>query len=93
MMCKKIVVAIGLLLTIQAGAQDQRQLMSIGEEKINVEEFLAIYNKNNTNNVVDKKTMEEYVDLFVNFKLKGNRGRVHGNGYGNQICKGIIRLS
>lgn len=70
MMCKKIVVAIGLLLTIQAGAQDQRQLMSIGEEKINVEEFLAIYNKNNTNNVVDKKTMEEYVDLFVNFKLK-----------------------
>ncbi|MDC1222108.1 peptidylprolyl isomerase [Salibacteraceae bacterium] len=69
-MCKKIVVAIGLLLTIQAGAQDQRQLMSIGEEKIEVEEFLSIYNKNNTNNVVDKKTMEEYVDLFVNFKLK-----------------------
>jgi peptidyl-prolyl cis-trans isomerase SurA len=51
-------------------AQDDRTLIKIGEDPITVDEFLAIYNKNNTNNVIDKKTMEEYVDLFVNFKLK-----------------------
>ena len=69
-MFKKLVFAVLLLVTMQVDAQDQRKLMSIGEEKISVDEFLSIYNKNNTNNVVDKKTMEEYVDLFVNFKLK-----------------------
>jgi peptidyl-prolyl cis-trans isomerase SurA len=58
----------GLLLG--ANAQDNRTLLTVGNDPISVDEFLAIYNKNNTNNVVDKKTMEEYVDLFVNFKLK-----------------------
>ncbi len=58
----------GLLLG--AKAQDNRTLLTVGNDPISVDEFLAIYNKNNTNNVVDKKTMEEYVDLFVNFKLK-----------------------
>ncbi len=28
------------------------------------------FNKNNGENVVDKKTVDEYVDLFVNYKLK-----------------------
>lgn len=69
-MLKKVIVAIGLFTAFTAGAQDQRVLMNIGDQTIKVDEFLGIYNKNNTNNVVDKKTMEEYVDLFVNFKLK-----------------------
>ena len=33
-------------------------------------EFEYSYNKNNTDGVIDKKTVEEYVDLFVNYKLK-----------------------
>ena len=69
-MLKKVIVAIGLFTAFTAGAQDQRVLMNIGDQTIKVDEFLGIYNKNNTNNVVDKKTIEEYVDLFVNFKLK-----------------------
>lgn len=51
-------------------AQDNRSLIKIGDDPITVDEFLAIYNKNNTNNVIDKKSIEDYVDLFVNFKLK-----------------------
>lgn len=50
--------------------QDNRELMNIAGDNITVQEFLNIYNKNNTNNVVDKKTMDEYLDLFINFKLK-----------------------
>ena len=33
-------------------------------------EFEYSYNKNNTEGVIDKKTVEEYVDLFINYKLK-----------------------
>lgn len=57
-------------LYITSFAQDNRTIIEIDGKPITVEDFLAIYNKNNTNNVVDKKTMEEYVDLFINFKLK-----------------------
>ena len=32
--------------------------------------FEYSYNKNNTDGVIDKKTVEEYVDLFINYKLK-----------------------
>lgn len=53
-----------------AQAQDERVLMTIEKDSITVDDFLAIYNKNNTSAVVDKKSMEEYLDLFINFKLK-----------------------
>ncbi len=45
-------------------------LMKINGKDITRSEFEYIYNKNNSNNELDKKTLEEYVDLFVNFKLK-----------------------
>lgn len=45
-------------------------LMKINGKDIHVSEFEYIYNKNNSNNEIDKKTLDEYVDLFVNFKLK-----------------------
>lgn len=51
-------------------AQDSRVLMTIADKEVTVDEFLGIYNKNNTSNVIDKKSMEEYLDLFINFKLK-----------------------
>jgi peptidyl-prolyl cis-trans isomerase SurA len=45
-------------------------LMTIDGREITKPEFEYIYNKNNTNNAIDKKTLSEYVDLFINFKLK-----------------------
>ena len=33
-------------------------------------EFEYSYNKNNSEGVIDKKSIEEYVDLFINYKLK-----------------------
>lgn len=33
-------------------------------------EFEYSYNKNNTDGVIDKKSVDEYVDLFINYKLK-----------------------
>jgi peptidyl-prolyl cis-trans isomerase SurA len=39
-------------------------------KEITLSEFEYIYNKNNSDNVLDKKSLNEYVDLFVVFKLK-----------------------
>ena len=45
-------------------------IMTIAGEPVLRSEFEYSYNKNNTEGVIDKKTVEEYVDLFVNYKLK-----------------------
>ncbi len=45
-------------------------IMTVGGVTVPRSEFEYSYNKNNTDGVIDKKTVEEYVDLFVNYKLK-----------------------
>ncbi|MBE0662123.1 MAG: peptidylprolyl isomerase [Bacteroidales bacterium] len=46
-------------------------LAEIGNEKITVEEFLQIYRKNNTQVAdLDPKSLEEYLELYINFRLK-----------------------
>jgi len=49
---------------------DDPIVMTINHKNIQRSEFEYIYNKNNVNNEIDKKSLEDYVDLFVNFKLK-----------------------
>ena len=55
--------------TLAANSQDQ-VLMTINGEPIMASEFLYIYEKNNQETSLEKKTMQEYLDLFINFKLK-----------------------
>ena len=43
-------------------------IMTIAGEPVLRSEFEYSYNKNNTEGVIDKKTIEEYVDLFINYK-------------------------
>lgn len=45
-------------------------LVRIGNKDITKSEFQYSWNKNNSNAFPDKRTLDEYVDLFVNFKLK-----------------------
>lgn len=52
-------------------AQDDEVLLTIDGHKITSEEFLRIYNKNQQNlESGDKTDIEDYLDLFINFKLK-----------------------
>jgi len=53
-------------------------LMTINKKPVLKSEFEYIYNKNNSNNSLDKKTLDEYVDLFVNFKLKVEEAKSQG---------------
>lgn len=45
-------------------------VMTISGQPITRSEFEYSYNKNNAEGVIDKKTVDEYVDLFINYKLK-----------------------
>lgn len=58
-----------LLLSLGAVAQDNHTLLKIGNENYSVEEFDFIYNKNNAYSELPK-SKKEYIDLFVNYKLK-----------------------
>lgn len=45
--------------------------MTIGDKKVTVKEFTDVYEKNNMkSDVIEKKTVDEYLDLFVNFRMK-----------------------
>ncbi len=54
---------------VQAQTSDPIVMVVAGVE-VPRSEFEYSYNKNNADGVIDKKTVEEYVDLFVNYKLK-----------------------
>lgn len=45
-------------------------LIKIDNNEIRKDEFLSIYTKNNNDPKFDQKSLDEYLDLFVKFKLK-----------------------
>lgn len=48
-----------------------RTLLTVANEDVSVDDFLSIYNKNReVGEELDPKTLDEYLNLFVNFKLK-----------------------
>lgn len=53
-----------------AFAQDDPTVMTINGQPVSRSEFEYSYNKNNSEGVIDKKTVNDYVDLFINYKLK-----------------------
>jgi len=44
--------------------------MTVAGKPVTLSEFEYSYNKNNSEGVIDKKTVQEYADLYVNYKLK-----------------------
>ena len=70
---KSIMLSLALLSFNDIKAQDNKNkvLMTVGNSKITVSDFLNVYHKNNAvENSKDSKSLNDYVDLFVNFKLK-----------------------
>ncbi len=55
-----------------AGLAQQETIMTINGEPVSKEEFASLYRKNNQSLIDDslKTTPEEYLDLFINYKLK-----------------------
>ena len=68
---KKVLLSIILLAgAMMSFAQEDKVLLTIDGKPVMLSEFLYIYEKNNQENSLDKKSMAEYLDLFINFKLK-----------------------
>ena len=69
---KKIaILGASLMMGLTAVAQTTDPvIMKINGKNITKSEFEYSFNKNNSDGVIDKKTVEEYVPLYVDFKLK-----------------------
>jgi peptidyl-prolyl cis-trans isomerase SurA len=85
--------------TLNAQNAGEKVLLTIGNEKVTANEFLSVYQKNNVDGeVLDKKSLEEYLELFINFKLKVKEAEALGldtaaafknelKGYRDQLAK------
>ncbi len=80
MKLNKILTGIALVATSISFAQNTSEvLLTIEGNDISTSEFMAIYNKNNVEiQSADKKSIEEYLDLYLNFKLKVHEAEVQG---------------
>lgn len=59
-----------LLMETSVLAQTDPTLLTVNGQPISRSEFEYSYNKNNGDNVLDKKSVTEYLELFINYKLK-----------------------
>ena len=59
-------------------AAEDAVLMTIDGKPVMASEFLYIYEKNNQETTIDQKSIDEYLDLFINFKLKVAEAEAQG---------------
>ena len=76
-MKKTILFCAAVLMSLAAAGQSET-LMTINGKAVSAEEFLYIYEKNNQAGAVEPKTMDEYLDMFINFKLKVTEAESQG---------------
>jgi len=97
--CSFILLILGWSIPVRSQVNNDDVLMTIGGKKITVGEFISIYHKNNPKGETpDKKNIDEYLDLYINFKLKVREAEDLGfdtitsfvtelNGYRDQLAK------
>lgn len=97
---KKSILFIILAAFIATGVWGQASpvLMTIGDEEVTLEEFERIYLKNNGESSLNRQSPEEYLELFINFKIKVKEAEALGmdttakfidelEGYRKQLAK------
>jgi peptidyl-prolyl cis-trans isomerase SurA len=80
-------------------AQDKNAtVLSVDGEPTSLEEFENIFRKNNRDSAISQQSLDEYMELFINFKLKVKEAREAGldtvkkfktelDGYRNQLAR------
>ena len=63
-------VCLGFLLFLSFGGLSAQTLFTYGKFAVDKDEFLKAYNKNKSNVEDKEKALREYLDLYINFKLK-----------------------
>lgn len=74
--------ALSAIVSLPAIAQnpyinDTRMLMKVGDTPVTVEEFMNVYLKNNNNDILDKKTVDEYINMYSEFKYRVNEAEYY----------------
>jgi peptidyl-prolyl cis-trans isomerase SurA len=97
---KKVVLSFVLgVFVITLSAQD---VLTISGKKISLGEFENVFYKNNSNTEITKDYLDEYMDLFINFKLKVREAKELGldtnpsfiselEGYRKQLAKPYLK--
>jgi len=64
-------VACSLLFSQAIAQTNDPELLKVADESISKGEFLKVYQKNNTKGeAIERQSLEEYLDLYINFRLK-----------------------
>ena len=78
-MKKSILFLVAAVSFLTAAAQGSDEtLMTINGKPVSAGEFLYIYEKNNQAGALDPKTMDEYLEMFIIFKLKVAEAEAQG---------------
>ncbi|MGA3013319.1 MAG: peptidylprolyl isomerase [Bacteroidales bacterium] len=93
-------IIISISVPLQAQVKNNDILLTIGGKPITVGEFMAVYQKNDMKkgDPIDTKKLEDYLTLYINFKLKVHEAEELGldtvssfitelNGYRDQLAK------
>jgi peptidyl-prolyl cis-trans isomerase SurA len=76
---KKIIIGILAICFLMPAIAQEKVLLEIDNQIVTADEFLHIYTKNNTDeDAMSYEAMKDYMDLFVNFKLKVHEAQVLG---------------
>ncbi len=75
---KRIFLSLAVLGLGMSLAAEDKVLMTIAGEPVMASEFMYIYEKNNQETAIEQKTIDEYLDLFINFKLKVQEAKAQG---------------
>lgn len=99
-MIKKSILSMVLTAMVASGLYSQNSpvLLTVADEQVSVEEFERIYRKNNSESSLNRQSPEEYLELFINFKLKVKEAEALGmdttskfinelEGYRKQLAK------
>ncbi len=72
--CKTWLIALCFMMMpslLSAQSYAKKTLITIGDKEISAKEFMETYEKNNVNtDVLDKKNVDEYLKLYIDFQLK-----------------------
>ena len=70
---KKLLVLLAVMMPAMLFAQcwKSKTLINLGDKTVSAGEFMEVYEKNNVKSeVIDKKNVDDYLDMYINFKLK-----------------------
>lgn len=73
-----IAVVVFFFTTLLVNAQKDQVVLNVDGEAVTLEEFENIFKKNNRDSVITQKALDDYMELFINFKLKVHAAKEAG---------------